>query len=88
MYVSGTSKSTLVSRHIYIKNVFVHDVTGTATSKDGGLIIVQWDGHQLFDDIVIDCATAYNTKQWQGIAVLSGAYLISLCPEVQKLQVM
>ena len=75
MYVSGTSKSVLVLHHIHIKNVSVHDVTGTATSKDGGLIIVQQDGQQLFDDIVIDGATAYNTKQWQGIAVLSGVYL-------------
>ncbi len=75
IYVSGTSNTALVLHHIHIKNVSVHDVTGTATSKDGGLIVVEQDGQQLFDDVVIDGATAYNTKQWQGIAVLAGTYL-------------
>ena len=59
-----------VMRHIYLSQVVVHDVTGTPTRKDSGLIVFHPQGKgERFEDILVDGATAYNTTQWAGIYV-------------------
>ncbi|HSB17106.1 MAG TPA: redoxin domain-containing protein [Bryobacteraceae bacterium] len=64
-----------VLRHFRIRDVVVHDVGGTAKTKDSGLIAVVAGGKdQTFDDVVIDGVTAYNTTQWAGIVVNGAAF--------------
>lgn len=60
--------------HFRISNVDVHDVHGTLTSKDSGLIVFSATGPGAFDDVVIDGATAWNTTQWAGIEVVGAAF--------------
>ena len=61
--------------HFRITNVAVHDVRGALTSKDSGLIVFSVSGPGgVFDDILIDGATAWNTTQWAGIEVVGAAY--------------
>gem|GEM_PF-1725016 len=63
-------------RHFRISNVVVHDVQGTG-GDNGGLIFISPDisnggtgaTDRLLDDIVIDGATAYTTRQFAGIQV-------------------
>jgi hypothetical protein len=65
--VSGASG---VLSGIHIVDVVVHDVTGTPTMKDTGLIVIGHGGkEQRFDDVLIDGVTAYRTSQWAGILV-------------------
>lgn len=69
--IQGTMPSL---SHFRITNVVVHDVTGEPKSKDSGLIVIApvQKANTLFNDIVIDGATAYNTTQWAGI-IINGA---------------
>jgi hypothetical protein len=69
IYVSGNVSATLT--HFRVTNVVVHDVAGTTTSqKENGLIVfIPGAALTLFDDVVIDGATVYNTQQWAGILV-------------------
>ena len=60
--------------HFRIAEVAVHDVHGALTSKDSGLIVFSASGSGIFDDVVIDGATAWNTTQWAGIEVVGAAY--------------
>jgi hypothetical protein len=60
--------------HFRIADVAVHDVHGALTSKDSGLIVFSASGSGIFDDVVIDGATAWNTTQWAGIEVVGAAY--------------
>ena len=59
-----------VMRHIYLSQVVVHDVTGTPTRKNSGLIVFspQAKGER-FEDVLVDGATAFNTTQWAGIYI-------------------
>lgn len=65
--------------HFRITNVSVHDVNGTLTSKDSGLIMISPSGAGVtFNDVIIDGATAYNTTQWAGIEVMGATYAGSM----------
>ena len=60
--------------HFRITNVDAHDVHGALTSKDSGLIVFSASGSGVFDDVVIDGATAWNTTQWAGIEIVGAGY--------------
>lgn len=71
--------SGMALSHFRLTNVSAHDVTGTVTAKDSGLIVVSPSGAQTtFNDILIDGATAWNTTQWAGIMVIGADYVASL----------
>lgn len=71
IYVGGNSGTLSYFR---ITNVLAHDVGGSATSKDNGLIFVAVDNGSsaIINDVIIDNATAYSTAQWNGIRVSCG----------------
>lgn len=73
VFVSG-DKGTL--HHLYLKNLYVHDVYGGALkNKDNGLVIVGPDSvNAFFDDILIDGVDAAHTNQWAGILVGGGPF--------------
>jgi hypothetical protein len=61
-------------RHLRIRNVVVHGVTGEVKTKSSGLVVVAaGGGGQTFEDVVIDGVTAYDTTQWAGIIVNGSA---------------
>ena len=69
IWITGNTANAVL-RHIYLSNVVVHDVTGTPTQKESGLIIFSTTGAgESFDDVLVDGASAYNTSQWAGIYV-------------------
>lgn len=63
-------------QHFRITDVVVHDVTGQPKTKQTGLLVIGANekAPTIFDDIVIDGVTAYNTTQWAGIIVTAGVY--------------
>lgn len=69
IYVSGNISATL--NHFRVTNVVAHDVGGTTTAQKENGIIVFTPGAAgtLFNDVIIDGATVYNTQQWAGILV-------------------
>ena len=71
IFVSG-DKGTL--HHIYIENLFVHDVMGgKLKNKDNGLVVVGPSSlHVFFDDILVDGVVAAHTNQWAGILIGGG----------------
>lgn len=73
VFVSG-NRGTL--RHIYLKNLSVHDVQGGALkNKDNGLVVVgPSSAHALFSDILVDGVVAAHTNQWAGILIGGGPY--------------
>jgi uncharacterized Zn-binding protein involved in type VI secretion len=73
VFVSG-DKGTL--HHLYLKNLYVHDVYGGALkNKDNGLVIVGPGSiNVFFDDVLIDGVDAAHTNQWAGILVGGGGY--------------
>ncbi|MGA2807765.1 MAG: right-handed parallel beta-helix repeat-containing protein [Terracidiphilus sp.] len=73
VFVSG-DKGTL--HHIYLKNLFVHDVMGGAMkNKDNGLVVVGPSSpHVFFDDILVDGVVVAHTNQWAGILVGGGNF--------------
>ena len=62
--------------HLYLKNLYVHDVYGDALkNKDNGLVIVGPSSiNTFFDDVVIDGVDAAHTDQWAGILVGGGSF--------------
>jgi hypothetical protein len=73
VFVSG-DKSTL--HHIFLKNLYVHDIQGAALkNKDNGLVVVgPSSADVVFEDILIDGIDAAHTNQWAGILVGGGNY--------------
>ena len=73
IFVSG-DKGTL--HHIYLKNLFVHDVQGgEMTNKDNGLVVVGPSSREVFfNDILVDGVVATHTNQWAGILVGGGNF--------------
>ena len=65
--------------HIYLKNLFVHDVYGGAMkSKDNGLVVVGPSKlGAAFEDILVDGVDAAHTNQWAGILVGGGPFYIA-----------
>ena len=73
IFVSG-DKGTL--HHIYLKNLFVHDVQGDAMkNKDNGLVVVGPSSRDaVFEDVLVDGVVAAHTNQWAGILIGGGNY--------------
>ena len=73
VFVTG-DKGTL--HHLYLENLFVHNVYGGALkSKDNGLVVVGPSSIDVFfDDILIDGVDAAHTNQWAGILVGGGSF--------------
>jgi hypothetical protein len=73
VFVTGDSG---VLRHLYLKNLYVHDVYGGALkNKDNGLVIVGPSSiNVFFDDVVIDGVDAAHTNQWAGILAGGGSF--------------
>ena len=63
-------------RHFRIKNVVVHDVTGTPLTKDSGLVVIAPDNNakSRIDDVILDGVTAYGTSEWAGIIVNGASF--------------
>jgi hypothetical protein len=73
VFVTG---DTGTLRHLYLKNLYVHDVYGGALkNKDNGLVIVGPSSiNVFFDDVLIDGVDAAHTNQWAGILVGGGSF--------------
>ncbi len=73
LFVTG-DEGTL--HHLYLKNLYVHDVYGGALkNKDNGLVVAGPSSiHVFFDDILIDGVDAAHTNQWAGILVGGGGF--------------
>ena len=73
VYVTG-NKGAL--HHIYLENLYVHDVHGGALkNKDNGLVVVGPSGPAaVFDDVLVDGVDAAHTNQWSGILVGGGPF--------------
>ncbi|MGP8250823.1 MAG: right-handed parallel beta-helix repeat-containing protein [Terracidiphilus sp.] len=73
VFVSG---DTGTLHHLYLKNLYVHDVYGgELKNKDNGLVIVDPGSiNVFFDDVLIDGVDAAHTNQWAGILVGGGGF--------------
>jgi hypothetical protein len=73
IFASG-DKGTL--HHIYLKNLFVHDVRGgPMNSKDNGLVVVGPSSRDVFfDTVLVDGVVAAHTNQWAGILIGGGNF--------------
>jgi hypothetical protein len=73
IFVSG-DKGTL--HHIYLENLFVHDVQGGELKhKDNGLVVVgPSKAGVVFEDVLVDGVVAAHTNQWAGILVGGGPF--------------
>lgn len=62
--------------HLYLKNLFVHDVYGgPMKNKDNGLVIVgPSSAAAVFNDVLIDGVDVADSNQWAGILVGGGNY--------------
>lgn len=62
--------------HIYLKNLYVHDIFGgEMKSKDNGLVVIGPSAHNAtFDDILVDGVIAAHTNQWAGILIGGGNF--------------
>jgi hypothetical protein len=63
-------------RDISLVDSVVHDVNSTAkmSNKRSGLVVVEAGPDQIFQGILIDGVTAYETNRWAGIIVSGGQY--------------
>ncbi len=69
IWITGDHPNSVI-RHIDLSQVVVHDVTGTPTQKDSGLIVFHPQAKgALFEDILVDGVTAFRTTQWAGIYI-------------------
>ena len=73
IFVSG-DHGTL--HHIYLENLFVHDVQGgSMKNKDNGLVVVGPSSRDaVFNDVMVDGVVAAHTNQWAGILIGGGNY--------------
>ncbi len=74
VFVSGDKGTAL--HHIYLKNLYVHDVQGGALkNKDNGLVVIGPSGHNTtFEDVLVDGVDAAHTNQWAGILIGGGDF--------------
>ena len=73
VYVGGNADNMPV-QHIYLRNLKVHDATGTAVQRgDSGEVFLAPGGvGQTLNDVLIDGVTAGNSKVSEGIFVNAG----------------
>ena len=62
--------------HIYLRNLYVHDVRGgPLKDKDNGLVVIGRSSETaVIDDVLVDGVDAAHTNQWAGILVGGGNY--------------
>jgi hypothetical protein len=74
IYVTG-DKGPL--HHLYLKNLYVHDVFGGAMrNKDNGLVVVgPSSAATVLNDVLIDGVDASRTNQWSGILIGGGNFV-------------
>ncbi|WP_197432014.1 right-handed parallel beta-helix repeat-containing protein [Sphingomonas sp. CCH15-F11] len=69
IYISG-NQSGRVLRDIRVTNVVIHDVGGTVTNKQTGLLVIAPEvTGTIFDGVVVDGVTAFATTQWAGMRI-------------------
>lgn len=75
IYVTGDQG---LLHHIYLKNLFVHDVYGGELKhKDNGLVIIGPSKlGASFKDVLVDGVDAAHSNQWAGILVGGGPFYI------------
>ncbi len=63
-------------QHIYLKNLYVHDVVGGALkNKDNGLVVVgPSSASAVFNDVLVDGVDVAHSNQWAGILLGGGNY--------------
>lgn len=73
VHISGTAPAL---SGFLLRNLIVHDVTGAPLTKESGLIVIgpAPQSPAVFDDILIDGVTVYNTSQWAGIIVTGASF--------------
>jgi hypothetical protein len=73
IFVTG-DRGTL--HHLYLKNLFVHDVYGGAMrNKDNGLVVVgPSEPASVFSDVLVDGVDVAHSNQWSGILVGGGNF--------------
>jgi hypothetical protein len=73
IYVTG-DKGPL--HHLYLKNLYVHDVFGgSMRNKDNGLVVVgPSSAATVLNDVLIDGVDAARTNQWSGILIGGGNF--------------
>ncbi len=73
IFVSG---DTGTLHHIYLKNLYVHDVIGgSLKNKDSGLVVVSPSSRKIiFNDVLVDGVDAAHTNQWAGILIGGGPF--------------
>ncbi len=73
VFISG-DKGTL--RHIYLRNLHVHDVRGgELKNKDNGLVVIGPSARNTaFEDVLVDGVDAAHTNQWAGILIGGGDF--------------
>jgi Right handed beta helix region len=65
--ISGDAGSL---RHLYLKDLHVHDVRSKLKRKESGLVVIRPEGPDVaMDDIELDGVLASNTTQWAGIFI-------------------
>jgi len=62
--------------HIYLKDLYVHDVFGgPLKNKDNGLVVIARSSETaVFDDVLLDGVDVAHTNQWAGIMAGGGNY--------------
>jgi hypothetical protein len=62
--------------HLYLKNLYVHDVQGGELKhKDNGLVVIgPGKLGAVFEDVLVDGVVAAHTNQWAGILVGGGPF--------------
>jgi Right handed beta helix region len=73
IFVSGDNGPL---HHIYLKNLYIHDVQGGALkNKDNGLVVVgPSSAAAVFNDVLVDGVDAAHSNQWAGILIGGGNY--------------
>ena len=76
--VTGSATGGVLD-HFRLADLVVHDVHGgPLDGKASGLIVfLSAGGNNVFNDVIVDGVTAYNTDQWAGIEVSGGAWPIN-----------
>lgn len=63
-------------RHLQLRNLVIHRVSGEPKSKESGLLVVAPanDSTATINDVLVDGVTAYDTTQWAGIIIAGASY--------------
>ena len=70
VHIHGTkTEAARTLRHLHLRNLVVHDVTGVVKEKASGLVVIAAPDGVTFEDVLVDGVTAYNTTQWAGILI-------------------